>query len=245
LARSHNTLGVLLKDLGKRAEAEEQYRLALAIHEKLTTDFPAVPAYRISLGGSYGHYGNLIRIGGRTIEALGWFERAIATLTPVHRAEPRDVTAKQLLRNSHWGRARAYDALTKPAEAVKDWDRAIELSPLPERPGFRASRATSQIQAGMVAEAAAEAAELTKSSNWNVGQWYDFACVYAIASGKIADKKQEYADRAMELLQHAVQAGYKDAAHMKKDTDLEPLRGRADFKRLLAELEKANARAKP
>jgi Tfp pilus assembly protein PilF len=45
------------------------------------------------------------------------------------------------------------------------------------------------------------------------------------------------ADRAMELLQKAVKAGYKDAAHMAKDTDLDPLRGREDFKKVLAELE--------
>ena len=30
---------------------------------------------------------------------------------------------------------------------------------------------------------------------------------------------------------------YQDTAHMKKDTDLDPLRGRADFQKLLAELE--------
>ncbi len=83
----------------------------------------------------------------------------------------------------------------------------------------------------------AEVAELTKSSKWAVRRWYDFACVYAVASGKIADKKMEYGDRAMALLHQAVQAGYKDAAHMKKDTDLDPLRGREDFKKLLAELE--------
>jgi hypothetical protein len=41
----------------------------------------------------------------------------------------------------------------------------------------------------------------------------------------------------MELLQKAVQAGFKDAAHMAKDTDLDPLREREDFKKLLTELE--------
>ena len=146
------------------------------------------------------------------------------------------MTAKQFLRNSHRGRAIAYDRLRKHAEAVKDWDRAIELSPPAEQFDFRAAMRTPRLQAGMVAEAVAEVAELTKSPNWNAGQWYDFACVYAVASGKIADKKQEYADRAMELLQKAVQAGYKDAAHMKKDTDLDPLRDREDFKKLLASL---------
>ena len=73
----------------------------------------------------------------------------------------------------------------------------------------------------------AEVAELTKTTEPRTpGQWYDFACFYAVASGKVADKKQEYADRAMELLHKAVQAGYRDAAHLKKDTDLDPLRKR-------------------
>jgi cytochrome c5 len=101
----------------------------------------------------------------------------------------------------------------------------------------------------MVAEAVAEVTELTAPganatglAKWNAGQWYDFACVYAVASGNPgapgADKKQEYADRAIELLQKAVKAGYKDAAHMAKDTDLDALREREDFKKLMAELEK-------
>ena len=40
-----------------------------------------------------------------------------------------------------------------------------------------------------------------------------------------------------ELLHKAVKAGYVDAAHMAKDTDLDPLRDRADFKQLLASLQ--------
>ena len=39
-------------------------------------------------------------------------------------------------------------------------------------------------------------------------------------------------------MRQAVQNGYKDAAHMKKDTDLDSLRDRADFRTLLAVLEK-------
>jgi tetratricopeptide (TPR) repeat protein len=163
--------------------------------------------------------------------------QAIATLEPVYRAEPRDVLSKQFLRNSHGGRALAYEALKKHAEALKDWDRAIELSSPREQGISRAFRANSLLHAGQIAEAVAEVAELTKLDNWNAGQWYDFACVYAVAAGNTADKKQQYADRAMELLHKAVQAGYKDAAHMAKDSDLDSLRDREDFKKLMAELQ--------
>jgi hypothetical protein len=39
------------------------------------------------------------------------------------------------------------------------------------------------------------------------------------------------------MVQKAVKAGFKDAAHRKKDTDLDPLRGRVEFKKRLRELE--------
>jgi hypothetical protein len=41
----------------------------------------------------------------------------------------------------------------------------------------------------------------------------------------------------MAWLKQAVAAGYKDATEIKEDKDLDPLRERADFKRLLMELE--------
>ena len=41
----------------------------------------------------------------------------------------------------------------------------------------------------------------------------------------------------MALLHQAVKAGFKHAAHMKKNAELDALRDREDFKKLLAELE--------
>src|SRR5262249_34979339 len=105
-----------------------------------------------------------------------------------------------------------------------------------EQPSFRARRAITRLEAGQLAEAVAEVEELTKASEWSADQWYDFACAYAVASGQIADRAREYADRAMELLRRAVKAGFKDAAHMKQDKDLDALREREDFKKLLAEM---------
>jgi hypothetical protein len=95
----------------------------------------------------------------------------------------------------------------------------------------------SRLRAGQTAEAVAEVAELTGASAWSADQWYSFARVYAIAGARVADRRREYADRAVELLRRAVEAGYKDAARMRKDTDLDALRDRGGFKKLLAELE--------
>ena len=45
---------------GKEEEAEEQYRKALAIREKLAADFPAVPDYRQDLAASHNSLGILL-----------------------------------------------------------------------------------------------------------------------------------------------------------------------------------------
>ncbi|GEM_PF-5698411 len=42
----------------------------------------------------------------------------------------------------------------------------------------------------------------------------------------------------MQLPHKTAPPGYKDAVHIAKDADLDPLRVRADFKKLLAELAK-------
>jgi hypothetical protein len=57
-----------------------------------------------------------------------------------------------------------------------------------------------------------------------------------VASDKSADKKQEYGDQAMRMLRFAEQSGYKNAAHIAKDKDLNVLRGRDDFKKLMQSL---------
>ena len=69
---------------------------------------------------------------------------------------------------------------------------------------------------------------------------YDLASICALASAAVKDDaklQDQYAARAVELLRQAFAKGYKEAAHMKKDKDLDALRDREDFKRLVAELE--------
>jgi hypothetical protein len=133
----------------------------------------------------------------------------------------------------------------KYSDAVNEWGLIIDLSPASEQPGLRGKRATSRFQAGAYSEAMAEFDELTKLPDWTVDQWYSFATVYAVASDKIADKKKEYADRAMVLLHKAVAAGFDQAASMAKDTNLDSLRDREDFKKLVDSLPKSPAPAKP
>src|SRR5262249_51838299 len=72
--------------------------------------------------------------------------------------------------------------------------------------------------------------------------FYEAACMRAVLAAVLGatnqpDAATKEADRAMEWLRQAVAAGYDDAAHMKEDQDLDALRERKDFQKLLAELE--------
>jgi hypothetical protein len=65
------------------------------------------------------------------------------------------------------------------------------------------------------------------------------AAVVRAADSSDAGKKEADAEagRAVAWLKQAVTAGYKDVANLKESKDLDPLRDREDFKRLLAEVE--------
>jgi hypothetical protein len=64
-------------------------------------------------------------------------------------------------------------------------------------------------------------------------------CVPAVAPGKKPGQlsaqetttQERYAARAVEVLREAIEKGFKDAAHVKEDTDLDPLRARGDFQK--------------
>jgi eukaryotic-like serine/threonine-protein kinase len=80
---------------------------------------------------------------------------------------------------------------------------------------------------------------------------YSAACFRSITASvlRAADKSpganrpaDEEADRAMALLKQAITAGFNNAAHLKKDKDVDPLRGREDFKKLMAQLEQTAAK---
>jgi serine/threonine protein kinase/tetratricopeptide (TPR) repeat protein len=92
-----------------------------------------------------------------------------------------------------------------------------------------------------------------KLKRTDAGSLYDASCMRAVTAAMIraADKSAAAAkeagveaDRSMAWLKQAVAAGYNDAAHMKQDTDLDALRQRPDFQKLLAELEAGKGKKK-
>lgn len=239
LARSCNNLGVLFAKEQNFAEADSWHLRAVETQQRLADQFPNVPAYRVDLGGSYCNFANLQRDRGRPEDSLPWYEQAINQLSMVFSENPSHATANRFLRNAHSGRAVAFQMLSKLDEALHDWNRAIELTELAEQVVYRAARAVVLAHLGQIDSAVDEVTELASSDHWNAVYWYNFACVFSIASRTVDDKRQEYSDRAVTLLQKSVDAGWRDASHFKEDADLEPLRNREDFQKLIDSIEEA------
>jgi tetratricopeptide (TPR) repeat protein len=242
LAGSHNNLGILLSGLGKRAEAEPEYRQALALQRQLAADFPHVPDYQIQRGGTCCNLGGLMWVNGRPADALSWFDRAIEVLAPVVAREPRHVTARQFLCNSHGNRARALAKLDRFADAVRDCDRALELDDGSCRGEIRLLRAQCLASIDPTKALADEIEAILEGEPPSPGLLYNAACGYALAAGRVQDQRKEtYAARAIALLGQAREKGFfNDPANvvlLHKDTDLDALRSRADFQQFLAELQ--------
>ena len=184
---------------------------------------------------------------GRTADAPDWYARAIATLEPDVAQETRLVKARMFLRNSHWGRADTLGKLNRHGEALPDWDRAVELSPPPQRPNVQMGRAMGLVRAGEIVRAAEAADELLATPRLPPGIIYDGACLFALAAAGVQDDaalRERHAVRAVELLAQAQAQGYFRQAgqveHLKKDDDLTTLRERDDFRKLLAELQQSS-----
>jgi tetratricopeptide (TPR) repeat protein len=254
VAAIHNALGLLYEDTGRVTEAEASLERARAIWQELAAAHPEQANFALSLGGFCCNLGNLRCDRNQPQAALAWYDRAAAALEAVRRRIPTHPTARQYLRNTYMGRADALSRLGRGAEALADCDRATAMDDERTHELPRLRRAIVLARAGDHRRAAAEAAalaELAPGPTPRGAREYDLACVLALVAAAArgdatlapadrASAGERYAARAIALLGQARDAGFfLDPAKvtlMDRDSDLIPLRPRADFQALRAAL---------
>jgi tetratricopeptide (TPR) repeat protein len=246
LACMHN-LASTYAALSRQAEAlklrEEMLALAKA---KLGPDHPETLNCMYSLALSYAAVG-------RHAEALQLHEEALALRKAKLGPDHPDTFL------SMWGLASSLVALDRGAEAVPIIDECLKraLGQLahsrhpPLIPGVTELRLRhfKKVKDAAGCRATAEMWEQLNRSDadslYNSARWRAVtAAVDKQSSGADADRHAvEDADCAIDWLRKAVAAGYTDAAHVRADKDLDVLRDRKDFKKLLAELEVKTAKS--
>jgi hypothetical protein len=212
LAASHNNRGNLLSAAGRFKEAEADYDAALRIQKQLAADFPNQSDLNNDLAGTCTNVALFHRLQGNWAAA----KRLLLEGRPYHlatlKANPRHPTCRQFYRNHLKLLTEVHAGLLGKDEAVRTAEARRDLGWDPPADAYDA--------AGFLS-----------------------GCIpIAAKHQKLDDQEQKesarfYTDAALKLLRDAVSKGYKDVAHMKKDTDLDPLRQRDGFRMLVAELE--------
>ncbi|HMF17192.1 MAG TPA: serine/threonine-protein kinase [Gemmataceae bacterium] len=253
LIETHHNLSMLLQTRGRLKEAETAYLDNLARCHQLVADFPKKPAYLQALARAHNNLGVLYFNTDRMGKAQEAFVEVLTVSKELNTHFP-DVPDHQM----HL--ASAMHNLAVLANARGDYNGArrwldeslphhkAALKANPREPTYRQffrNRLFTLVEsyAGTGdATGAVKTAEQLRDLGWNPPvNAFDAACTMGLCVGIVykKDSKQArlYADQAMAMLREAVTRGYRDAARMKQDRFLEPLRQREDFRHLLAEVE--------
>jgi tetratricopeptide (TPR) repeat protein len=230
--------------LDRHADADKLREQTLALQkDKLGPDHRDTLMSMHNLATSYDTLG-------RHTEALKLDEETLALRTARLGADHPDTLL------SRWGVARGLVNLDRGAEALPIIDDCLRRAAgkvVDPRliPGVMGVRLRHFEKLKDVAGCRATAEMWEKLNRTNPDSLYQAASNRAVTaavlratdkSAEAAKKGAAEADRAMAWLRKAVAAGYCNAEHMAKDKDLDVLRDREDFQRLLAELRIAEAK---
>jgi serine/threonine-protein kinase len=262
LARNYNNIGRLLLSTGRLAEALTAYEKALAIRQKLADANPTVIQFQSDLAQSHDDTGDPLLQTGRPAEALTAYEKALAIRQKLADANPTVIQFQSDLAWSYFWFGSLMLQTGQPALALAAQEKALAIRQKlaqahPTVTSFRFNLAYSLARVGSLKQKAGrvtEAADLVDQFHQVVAtlerlptllpdNLYDLACYHALladAAEPRADvataEGQTQAERAMHWLRRAVAAGYLNLPHMRTDTDLDPLRSRADFQLLMMDL---------
>jgi serine/threonine protein kinase len=238
--RSMNNLAVSYHALGRHADALKLEEETLALRKaRLGPDHPSTLMSMYNLAFGYHALG-------RDADALKLRQETLARrqvrLGPDHTDTIRSL----------WAVAESLERLGRGAEALPLIDECFR------RGAGRTFDQPDPLTGVMVLrlrhfEKARDAAGLRRTAEmWealkrtDAGSLYNAACLRAVTAAVLREtdhspegvrQADAEADRAMAWLNQAVDAGYPNPAHMKQDRDLDALRHRPDFQKLVARLE--------
>jgi tetratricopeptide (TPR) repeat protein len=245
LARSH------FQD-GESAQAAALFDLGATLYEKLGAARPEEASYQLQQAAARGQRGNLLRYEQPQV-ALAESDKAIRIAEAMLRKQQAEAAIRDLLRAIYGNKAVALAELNRYPEALAAWDQALKWDTGAHNAILRLERAGTLARSGQYDRALNEAETLLRPKDVPSDQLYDAACVFALSSAAVArdaglpaaerkERAARYADRAMALLVRAQKAGHfktrANVANMQKDPDLDTLRRRDDFQKLMADLRK-------
>jgi thiol-disulfide isomerase/thioredoxin len=261
LAQTYGEQSRSLQQRGELSTARSALAQAFKIRDALARKHSDFAEYRLQAERDRFQLANLLEEAGQARQARDAYTQALAQVQKLAAAQPtaqlhyfRAVIADSL---------GALLARKEPAEAVKHFEYSLQArrqacqfamqAPgyLQELRSYYTVLATELKKQGLhrrladLADKVAEEAADPKLDTYNAACYMALASVATGKSAGDGEAKKKladgYAERAVKLLAKALQAGYpskrRDRDHMDQDSDLDPLRQRPDFKKLLAQVD--------
>jgi serine/threonine protein kinase/tetratricopeptide (TPR) repeat protein len=250
LAMTYVALGGVYRMGQQPKKAEPLLLKGLELHEKLAGDYSKVLTYQQDVAMACGDMGQFYRVNNQAQEAIKFYDRSIARLKELLAPDENRGEVRRFLVNAHWWKGETLYGLEKYEASLKELDLALETDRGQSRYGILAVRSCCLTHVGQYKKAAADAIEALARDDVPADTLYNFACGLALAM--VASEKDDklppaertklqetWALKAMEALERCNKAGYfrnqNFYENLQQDPDLNPLRKREDFKRLLKE----------
>jgi serine/threonine protein kinase/tetratricopeptide (TPR) repeat protein len=261
LSDSNYLIGTMLKNGGKPAEALEAFQKGLNIQQRLVDGNPAVTAYQLALANSYDEIGGLLSDLGQPAQGMETMEKAAAIRQNLVEHNPAVTEFQRNLSKSFNDIGFRLRQTGKPAEALASYKKALAIQQKladthPRDPHYQGDLANSVASLGALERGDGHAASAAAFLRQAIGilerlqthdpvDIYNLACCNAMLAGVASDPKsgmtaadaRAAADKAMATLRDAVAAGYRNVAGIRSDPDIAVLHPRADFQKLMKELE--------
>ena len=212
LADVHNDIGVILVRMGKPTEALEAFRKALSIQQKLVDASPANTRYQLSISNHHTNIGVALGRLKRQADAFPAFEAGLAIRLKLVEADPKNAWFAESLGVNYAFRGAVRVRAGQPAEAAADLRRALDLwAKLPHlQQQHQVERLrTHALLAGLGADA---------------------------KSSVTKEEAKAFADQSVAALAAVVKTGWALPSEL-REPDFDAVRGRADFQKLVAEVE--------
>jgi serine/threonine protein kinase len=260
LAICLTNLGDLLSESGRVAEGAPLAREAVVVMKRHVDDYPEPPEHWYVLSQTESNLGQLLVRTKRLAEAEDHLVNALAAAQKLIERSPQGANQQNTLavRLSQLGELRRSQGQLRAScdllqEAVPHFEAALKENP--RHPTCKAryrdacqSLAANYLDLGDHAASAEAIGRLTQLAVEPAKDLFAAACLLsrcAASAGKdqrLTEKNrkqqaEDHAGRAVQRLQEAVEKGFKDARKIKAHEDLQSLRGRQDFKKLIADLE--------
>jgi serine/threonine-protein kinase len=241
LARNYHLIGEICLRLQDLDKSRRYYAKCAAIREAALKESPDDFRLRADLAEFCAYYGTVYLLLGDPREALPLYDRSIQ----LHRevvAKDKFVQFRRNLAIALFNRGLAMVRTKDSAGADKYFRECLEIRR--ELANIDPANHTKRMdlmlvlphcgkqeEASHLAEQLQTGREKDRELLFNMGRCYT-QC--AVAVGSDSNLRRQYEQKALGALQAAVDQGYTDVMMLEKEPELDPVRGRPEFKSLLA-----------